>query len=110
MGCAIIAAKSSGLSLGDLTIAEGAELPSVVRDYERAIRKLAAASKFNYLALMMVDPNPHLHAIPRYSISVVLDELVFEDASFPQPPDLRFGLDLDVSRLDRLRNRISDVW
>jgi len=53
LGCTIIAAKSACTSLGGLSPDEAAELPQVIGDLERTVRRIAPASKFNYLALMM---------------------------------------------------------
>ena len=47
LGCAIIASKSGCTSLGDLTAEEGAELPQVIGDFERAVRRIAPALGFN---------------------------------------------------------------
>ncbi len=107
MGCTIIAAKSDCTSLGGLTRDEAAELPEVIRDFEAAINRIATASKFNYLALMMFDPNPHFHAIPRYANDVTVEDCVFTDPSFPSVPNLSRGHDLDATQLERLRRRVA---
>jgi diadenosine tetraphosphate (Ap4A) HIT family hydrolase len=110
LGCAIIAAKSGCTSLGDLSPDEAAELPQVIGDFERAVRRIAAASKFNYLALMMVDPNPHFHAIPRYSAEVHVGGTVFADAAFPNPPDLRSAHGLTAEQLEGVRRLLTENW
>ena len=110
LGCTVIAAKSTCVSLGDLTPSEAAELPQVVRDFERTVRRVAPASKFNYLALMMVDPNPHFHAIPRYAAEVHVDGSVFLDTSFPNPPDLRRTHELTAEQLDSIRRLLTENW
>ena len=110
LGCAIIAAKSACASLGGLTPREAAELPEVIRDFEAAVKNTAEAVKFNYLALMMVDPNPHFHAIPRYAEPVTLDGQVFIDASFPNAPDLHSVHELDSAELQRLKARLMAGW
>lgn len=110
LGCAVIAAKSQATGLGGLAPSEAAELPRVVRDFEQAIRGFAPASKFNYLALMMVDPNPHFHAIPRYAAAVRLGATVFTDAAFPKPPDLGHRHDLGGAELESLRSELARNW
>lgn len=110
LGCTVIAAKSACVSLGDLTPNEAAELPQVVRDFERTVRRVAPASKFNYLALMMVDPNPHFHAIPRYAAEVHADGRAFLDAPFPNPPDLRCVHELTAEQLDSIRRLLTEKW
>ncbi|MDR1995202.1 hypothetical protein [Azonexus sp.] len=109
-GSAVIAAKSSGASLGELTAAEASELPSIIGDYEKTISQLAQAEKFNYLALMMIDPNPHFHALPRYSKPIIRDGCSFFDATFPKPPDLNVLNEVNASQLQLIRRRLATNW
>ena len=104
---AVIAAKSSASRLADLSPEAAAELPAVLRAYEAAVRCLAPACKFNYLALMMVDPHPHFHAIPRYESVLTIDGATWEDRDFPRPPDVLRGLDVDAATLERWRARLA---
>ena len=92
----IIAARAPVDSLGGLSPQAGAELPQLIRSFEATVRRLAPAVKFNYLALMMVDPNPHLHAIPRYAAPVDLLVCSFCDFAFPRPPDVLSGAGLNA--------------
>jgi diadenosine tetraphosphate (Ap4A) HIT family hydrolase len=109
-GCTIIAAKSPTSSLGDLTPDEAAELPRVLRDFEQTVRRIAPVSKFNYLALMMVDPNPHFHAIPRHATVVDRGGVTFADVAFPNPPDVRSGPGLTREQLEFVRRLLQESW
>ena len=100
---AVIAARSAAERLADLRPEEAAELPAVIATYEAAVRRLAPAVKFNYLALMMVDPHPHFHAIPRYQSVLTIDGVACPDRDFPRPPDVLQGLDVDAATLERWR-------
>lgn len=88
LGSVIIAAKADVKSFGELGPEEMAEWPSIVRRFESAIARNFGAEKFNYLALMMVDPNPHFHGIPRYRGPVDFQGRSFTDENFPKPPSL----------------------
>lgn len=110
LGCAVIAARSEATSLGGLAPCEAAELPLVIRDFEQAVRGFAPASKFNYLALMMVDPNPHFHAIPRYAAAVRFGARVFADPAFPKPPDLGHRHGLGAAELEEVRSELARHW
>jgi diadenosine tetraphosphate (Ap4A) HIT family hydrolase len=110
LGCAVIAARSHATSLGGLAPCETAELAHVVRDFEQAVRGFAPASKFNYLALMMVDPNPHFHAIPRYAAPVRFGATLFSDEAFPKPPDLGHRHALDEAALASVRAALVRNW
>ena len=100
---AVVAAKSSAERLADLQPDEAAELPAVIATYEAAVQRLAPAVKFNYLALMMVDPHPHFHAIPRYQSVITIGGAAYADRDFPRPPDVLQGLDIDAATLESWR-------
>lgn len=103
LGCVIIAAKSDVTSLGALQPAEMAELPRVIGEFEALMRDGFGAEKFNYLALMMVDPNPHFHAIPRYKGPVAYGGQTFEDSLFPKAPQLDVSNPCTAALLQALR-------
>lgn len=88
LGSVIIAAKADVKSFGALEPDAMAEWPSIVRRYESVIAQHFRAEKFNYLALMMVDPNPHFHGIPRYRAPLTFEGQSFTDERFPKPPAL----------------------
>lgn len=106
----IIAAQASVTSLGGLSPAAGAELPAVMRAFEATVKRLAPATKFNYLALMMVDPNPHFHAIPRYPAPVTLGKASFEDSAYPKPPNILGDLAVGPATLEQWRALLSEHW
>lgn len=101
LGACTIIAKADVTSLAALPPAAGAELIGVMADFERMLRDAFGAVKFNYLALMMVDPNPHFHAIPRYDRAVEFRGHEYADELWPKPPDLTRLLDMnDITRAD----------
>lgn len=106
----VIAARADVHSLGELSPAAGAELPTVIGDYEATVRRIVPAEKFNYLALMMVDPNPHFHAIPRYPRPIVMGARPFTDTGYPKPPDIAAGLELDAATLEAWRQGLAQRW
>jgi diadenosine tetraphosphate (Ap4A) HIT family hydrolase len=110
LGSTIIASKSDRTSLGDLLPEQAAELPQVISDFERTVRKLATVTKFNYLALMMIDPNPHFHAIPRYAKEVLFNGTTFSDSAFPKIPDITVAHDLTTQQLEAIRRWLQENW
>jgi diadenosine tetraphosphate (Ap4A) HIT family hydrolase len=108
--CCVLAARTDALSLAGLSRDEAAELPSVINGFESAVRQLAPAVKFNYLALMMVDPNPHFHAIPRYAAELSIDGSAHRDPDFPRPSDLSRVPETDADTLERWRARLAAHW
>lgn len=89
LGATVLISKSSATRVTDLTQAE-------VSDLHNAWQKLAAMydatlqpDKMNHLALMMVDPNPHFHVLPRYAAPRAFDGAFFNDAAWPRVPDTK---------------------
>lgn len=72
------------------------ELPFLCRAIETALTAEFGAAKFNYLCLMMVDPQVHFHVIPRYSSPVSFANHNFIDTFWPGPPDILAGVALDT--------------
>ena len=75
LGTLVLAAKSEVVRLGDLEKEVWSEFAVVANEMEQLLIRVLNVEKFNYLALMMKDPNPHFHLVPRYSKSVVFNGL-----------------------------------
>ncbi len=115
IGSCVIAAKCPDdvISFGDLAPAAGAELMAVIHDFESAMKRVFAPViplKFNYIALMLVDPNPHFHAFPRFDQSVVHENTTYLDDAFPKMLNLCSTFDLGLESYAALRDRIRYLW
>lgn len=89
LGTLIIAAKSDVTKLGDLDSDVWTEFKTVAFEMEDLLAKKLGAEKFNYLALMMKDPNPHFHLVPRYSKSVLFNGKEYVDPDWPHKTELK---------------------
>lgn len=94
-------------SLGDLSAEAWAEFGIVSRETEDLIIKTFGAEKFNYLALMMVDPEVHFHVIPRYSKPVHFEGTQFVDPDWPGATK-RVALDIDQVTLEKIRRTLEN--
>jgi diadenosine tetraphosphate (Ap4A) HIT family hydrolase len=110
LGSLVLAARSAAESLGALEQAAFTELKQVIGDIEATLRAEFGYDKINYVAIMINDPNPHFHVIPRYSAPRRWQGREFVDAAWPLPPDLGHRLDLDAGELESLRHRLRDAW
>jgi diadenosine tetraphosphate (Ap4A) HIT family hydrolase len=110
LGSVIIAAKSEVTSFGALRPEEMAEWPGAVRTFESVMRRHFGAEKFNYLALMMVDPNPHFHGIPRFPAPVTFQGRSFKDELFPKPPSLDVVNDCPPEVLAALQDHLRPLF
>ena len=88
LGSLVLAATGDATAYGDLPREAFAEQREVVAAIESALRLFTQYERINYLMLMMVDPNVHLHVIPRYSEARSWNGREFPDAGWPGPPQL----------------------
>ena len=102
LGSLILAAKSDATAYSDLPRPAFDEKADAVAAIERALRKLVAYERINYLMLMMVDPNVHFHVIPRYSKPRRWNGIDFPDEGWPGPPKFDGATKLDGARLGQL--------
>jgi diadenosine tetraphosphate (Ap4A) HIT family hydrolase len=110
LGSLILAAKSDATAFGDLDAGAFAELPSVIRDIERALSDAIAYAKINYLMLMMVDPHVHFHVLPRYEGERSACGISVPDAGWPKAPALAQAIELDPAQLDALTAWLRSLW
>lgn len=83
IGTLVLAAKSNARHLAELDQGTWAEFDVVSKFAEGLLQKIFGAEKFNYMALMMKDPNVHFHFIPRYSKPIELGGKQFIDPDWP---------------------------
>ena len=98
LGSLVLAAKGDATAYGDLPREAFAEQGEIVAAIERALRAFCIYEKINYLMLMMVDPNPHFHVIPRYSETRSWNLLEFPDAGWPRAPQLGSAVALSAEQ------------
>lgn len=105
VGSMIIAAKSSATSLGELSPEVWAEFSTVSEEVESWLRQAFDARKFNYLALMMKDPNVHFHVVPRYDTPVFVNGHEFADQDWPVKTELS-ETEMDTTTKDVIKQEI----
>ncbi len=88
IGSLIVVAKSEATHLGQLSPEEWSEFSLVASYAEKLLRDAFGAEKFNYLALMMKDPNVHFHLIPRYSSPITINNRTYKDVDWPLKTEL----------------------
>ena len=108
LGSLVLAAKSDVTAYGDLPAAAFAEQGEIVAAIERMLRAFVRYEKINYLMLMMVDPNPHFHVIPRYSGTRSWDGIGFADAGWPKAPQLASAITLSAEQIAALAAQLRE--
>jgi len=74
--------------ISDLSINSFIELKKIFNDIEKKIKPEIKYQKINYLYLMMVDKEVHMHIIPRYNKKILFENISFQDFGWPYPPKL----------------------
>lgn len=108
VGSFVLAAKSEATQVGDLSADEWAEFSKVSNDCESLLTKAFGAEKFNYLALMMKDPNVHFHLFPRYSKPVELNGKEYADPDWPLKTEMN-PIELSESELNSIMAKIKEA-
>lgn len=109
VGSVIIMSKQlDKTSLGSVSSEAWSEFGIVCHDVENALKSTFGAEKFNYLALMMYDPEVHFHVIPRYSKPVKFADKQFTDPDWPEATK-RIAMDLDDEILDKIKLRLVEA-
>jgi diadenosine tetraphosphate (Ap4A) HIT family hydrolase len=102
LGSLVLAAKGDAIAYGDLPPEAFAEQGEIIAAIERALRAFVQYEKINYLMLMMVDPHPHFHVIPRYSGTRSWNGAEFPDVGWPGPPQLGTAVALSSEQIAAL--------
>ncbi len=110
LGSMVLIAKANVTAWPDIGQDAFVELGKVTGEIEDNLRSLFSYDKINYLMLMMVDPNPHFHVIPRYAQTQTFEDLEFADPGWPKTPDLAAGRTLDDEPAMRLMTHIKTAW
>jgi diadenosine tetraphosphate (Ap4A) HIT family hydrolase len=110
LGSVVLACKEDATSLGAVSAEAYAELAVATADLERALRTTFSCQKFNYLALMMVDPHVHFHVIPRYAESREFEGATCPDVAWPRPPDVTAALALTPAQMAALHATLRAAW
>ncbi|MAU34028.1 HIT family protein [Candidatus Saccharibacteria bacterium] len=92
-------------SLGDVDAEAWSEFGEVCRDVETMTTRAFGAKKFNYLALMMYDPEVHFHVIPRYDVPVLFEGCEFVDPDWPEATK-RVAMQLDDEMLAKIEQKL----
>ena len=110
LGSLVVAEKSPATSLSAVEPRALAELASIAGDVETAFARTFQPDKFNYLMLMMVDPNVHFHVLPRYSGARECAGVTFEDRAWPKAPSIGDVTPTTLAQRRVILGLLRDAW
>lgn len=110
LGSLILATTTDARAFGALEAPAFEELRSVVGDIERHLKRLFAYDTINYIMLMINDPNPHFHVVPRYREPRAFAGREFPDVSWPLPPDFSTQLEMTGAEKESLHRLLIEAW
>lgn len=103
LGSVIVALRRDVPSFSMVCAEELAELSEVFYWYEKIIKDLYGAEKFNYIAAMMKDNFVHFHAFPRYRDTVLRHGIEWRDVYWPGAVELA-PIITEQIQLDKIYN------
>jgi diadenosine tetraphosphate (Ap4A) HIT family hydrolase len=110
LGSLVLVSTSEVTAFGALAAPDLLDLGTVVADLERTLGAVFGYDRINYLMIMINDPNPHFHVIPRYASARSFAGREFLDTGWPKPPDLDDRLELDPTEWEALRRLLAGSW
>ncbi len=110
LGSLVLVEKSEATNYGQITEEAFKEQRQAVADIESTLEKMFGPQKFNYLMLMMVDPNVHFHVLPRYESDKTFEGVTFKDTGWPKPPVLGDVTEIDDATREKLLNSLKENW
>ena len=110
LGALVLVEKSEATSYGDVSNEAMVEQKQVVADIEANLKVAFEAEKFNYLMLMMADPNVHFHVIPRYRTERTFAGITFLDTGWPKLPDMTYSHNLESQVFSDLTQLLREGW
>ena len=109
-GSLVLAAHEPARSFSQLGQESFTELHRVTGQLESALAKAFNYDKLNYLMLMMVDPDVHLHVIPRYAEPGDFNGVKFVDSGWSGAPDLNKATKTDADTNRMIIDRLASCW
>lgn len=110
LGALVLVCKDPALAFGDISPEAFAELPRVIGDIEAGLGRFRPYQKINYLMLMMVDKDVHMHVLPRYESDQEFGGTVYPDRGWPALPDLTPCEPLDADSLASIVAAVKNAW
>jgi diadenosine tetraphosphate (Ap4A) HIT family hydrolase len=110
LGSLVLVCREPVRAFADVSAQGFAEMRQLIGLIEATLREVVAYERINYLMLMMVDPDVHMHVIPRYQATRSFAGVEFADAGWPGPPVLDSAVSLDDATGVALLARLRDAW
>ena len=107
LGSLVLAYISDVENLSDISKDGFLEFGNIVKDIEQVLKNIFQYDKINYLTLMMVDKNVHMHVIPRYVNSRSYQNKQYIDKGWPGVPDLSFNNEIKHKDYIEMRDALA---
>ncbi len=103
LGSLVLICKQPAARFGEIGAAASAELHEVTDRIESVLSEAFQNDKINYLMLMTVDPDVHVHVLPRYAQERSYQGVQFRDDSWPGPPSITSAVEISDGVFQALR-------
>jgi len=109
-GAMVMIEKNFYKAYSQLSIESFKEKLEIFTDIETKAKELLNFKKINYLTLMMVDPELHIHVIPRYENLIKYKGEIFRDVGWPSLPNLKFINDVEKKTKHELVSDLRKIF
>ena len=89
IGSLVLVHKNEIKQYSKISLESQIEQHKIINEVESVLKSSFDYDKINYLSLMMVDPEVHMHIIPRYEKDRSFQSHVFKDFDWPIAPNLQ---------------------
>lgn len=110
LGSLVLAAKCGVTAFSELPAEAFTEMGKAVGAIEACLKSFCRYERINYLMLMMVDPHPHFHVIPRYHGARTFAGANLEDHGWPGPPLLDRAVTLESRIQSAAIEELRALW
>ena len=110
LGSLVLVCSDQARAFSQISVRAFEELAQVTADLDAALTRCFQPDKLNYLMLMMVDPDVHVHVLPRYQGARDFAGRTHKDAFWPKPVDLTQPVEADAALAHAVRDALRAAW
>ena len=108
-GAMVMIEKNFFKAYSNLSINSFNEQLEIIKDIEIKVKEFLNFEKINYLTLMMVDSEVHVHVIPRYKKQIMYNNVFFDDHFWGGPPNLEIVNNINIQTKIKLVNDLKII-
>jgi diadenosine tetraphosphate (Ap4A) HIT family hydrolase len=110
LGALVLVCTDQATAFSQISVRAFEELAQVTVDLDTALARAFGPDKLNYVMLMMVDPDVHMHVLPRYAAPKSFAGREMTDRFWPKPIDLTQPVEADAELARSVHAALTAAW